>query len=239
MSGPIVVYGGSFDPVHLAHEAMVQAAIEQLQPEKVLIVPCHIPPHKEALKASNEDRLAMLELVFKQQPKVVIDTRELETEAPSFTVHTVRALRNEFGPDTSINFLLGGDSWRNFTSWFEWREILNLVNILIASRPGEALESDELKRYQNENSARTSALHDSAFGAIARLDFAEQDVASKEIRQALAKRGTIVEEDGAGESSVEESVAEENGGANAAQCLNAEVYAYIAKHGLYGAGNKP
>ncbi len=212
VSGPIVIYGGSFDPVHRAHEAMVNTALEQLQPEKILIVPCHIPPHKDPLLASNEHRLAMLELVFESKPQVCIDHRELQSDAPSYTVNTVKVLRDEFGPTVSLNFLLGGDSWSHFASWYQWEEILNVVNIVVASRPGEVQENDALLRYQQAHSCTLNELCASPFGAVAQLEFAELNIASKEIRHALAKGVTI---------------------SALAPFINEKVGEYIAKHGLY------
>lgn len=214
MAAPVLLYGGSFDPVHRAHIATVKAALNQLAPRELRVIPCHIPPHKSPTHASAEQRLAMLNIAFAGLDNVIIDTRELQRQEISYTYHTLVTLRQELTPDTSLCFILGWDSWRNFSTWHRWQDILTLVNLILVRRPGAyatATPAGELvlARYFDQHQVDIAALPASPAGKIAIMDTPEQDIASCDIRQRLSQGLSV------------------NG------LVTPEVTRYIAQHKLY------
>ena len=140
----IALLGGSFDPVHHGHIALARLFCELLHPDALRVLPAK-PWQKSALEASDADRVAMLELGFRDTGlPVVIDQRELLRGSATFTVETLRGLRAELGPEASIVFLMGADQLLNLDSWRDWEQLFELANIGVAARPGYTLEQDAL-----------------------------------------------------------------------------------------------
>lgn len=191
----VAVYGGSFDPVHKAHVAIVEQVLAVLQPQQLLVLPCRIPPHKAPLSAAAEQRLAMLALAMQTFPTVRIDTRELRSEQVSYSVTTLGHLRSELGEEVSLVFVMGLDSWVNFSSWFKWQEILQLSNLLVIHRPtnetrpaGSAPEDDPaLRHYRQQHEVAPQQLCRHRAGKVAFLNSLAMPIASSRIRQALAQ----------------------------------------------------
>ena len=140
----IALLGGSFDPVHHGHVALARLFAESLRPDELRVLPAR-PWQKAGLDASDEQRVAMLELAFADAGlAVTIDLRELEGGSPTYTVDTLRGLRAELGADASIVFLMGADQLQNLDTWRDWRELFALANLGVAARPGYTLDQDAL-----------------------------------------------------------------------------------------------
>ena len=85
----IAVFGGSFDPVHIEHIRLVEAAIEELGLDKLFVMPAHKPPHKRGKELSfDEDRLEMCRIAFRCNPKVVVSDYEIAKGGTSYTYLT-------------------------------------------------------------------------------------------------------------------------------------------------------
>ena len=131
-----VLFGGSFDPVHLGHVAVADAARRELAPDRLLWMPARLAPHKpEDPPAPAADRLALLERVVGPRPGEEISTLELEREGPSYTVDTLEALRRG-DAGTRWYLLLGADSQSHLPSWRRLDRILELAEIVLVPRPG-------------------------------------------------------------------------------------------------------
>jgi nicotinate-nucleotide adenylyltransferase len=141
--GRLGVFGGSFDPPHAAHMAMAQAAMTQLHLDRLLIVPTGQAYHKARALSDTTHRLAMCEAVWGDTPGVQIDPRETQRERPSYTVETLTELRAQW-PGAQIFLLMGADQWSAFTTWKDWRRILDMSTVVVATRPGQPGVSDEL-----------------------------------------------------------------------------------------------
>ena len=153
----VALLGGSFDPVHHGHVALARLFVELLQPSELRVLPAR-PWQKAALQASDEDRIAMLELAFRDAGlPAVIDRREIERGTPTYTVETLRGLRAELGDEASIVFLMGADQLQKLDSWRDWRELFDLANIGVAARPGYRLEHNALPPPVAEEMARRLA----------------------------------------------------------------------------------
>lgn len=165
---------------------MTEQVIAQLKPSKMHIIPCHMPPHKAGHHASNQDRSAMLVQAFGRFNEVQIDPRELEKTTVSYTVETVKEIRKETGPNVSLCFMLGQDSWLNFTSWHRWQEILDTVNIVVVNRPGAAqVVEPEQGKGVHPSEVPLVQIGEYTHGKIAKLPMPERDIASSAIRAAI------------------------------------------------------
>lgn len=185
--------GGTFDPIHHGHLRLALEACEQLNLDEVRLIPLHIPPHRTKPVASADDRRAMVELAINETAGLSIDLRELNSDEVSYTINTVKSLRDEFG-QTSLCLILGRDAFNQIDSWYQWREILNYVHIIVANRPGESVKepSSEIKAWTEQHKTNNRAqLNNNLSGYIYFIDIPMLDISSSQIRQDYAQNKTI------------------------------------------------
>jgi nicotinate-nucleotide adenylyltransferase len=186
----IGILGGTFDPVHLGHVALAAAALSQLPLAEVLWLPSGSPGHRGSPMAGARDRLAMLELATAGHARYRIDAAELESNEPTYSVHTLARLRAQLGKTQPLVLLLGSDSFLSLPTWLRWRELFDLAHFAVASRPGHHLGEGgtvpELAAEIARRSARPEQLAASAAGGIVRFDMPPVDISSSAIRAALA-----------------------------------------------------
>ncbi len=133
----IAVFGGSFDPVHIEHIRLAQAAIAELRLDKLFIMPAHTPPHKKGKELSPDtDRLEMCRIAFEDMPKVCVSDYEIAQGGTSYTYLTCRYFRETY-PSAEIFWVVGTDMLRNFPKWKNPKEILQHVTLAVCSRAEE------------------------------------------------------------------------------------------------------
>ena len=129
------LFGGSFDPVHLGHLVVADAAAELLG-ASVRLMPAREQPFKRgAAAATPAQRTAMLELAVSGNPRLTVERIELELPAPSYTVRTLRALALR-EPGNRFTLLLGTDAARELPAWHEAAALPGLADIVVFGRPG-------------------------------------------------------------------------------------------------------
>ena len=135
----IGVFGGSFDPVHIGHLILAEQCRWQARLDKVYFVPAPRPPHKHhGTVADYSDRVDLLRLALESSPDFFLETCEEKRVGPSYTVDTLRYLRQrESGHDWFL--ILGADSVRDLETWREPEEIAKLCRLLTVERPGIAI----------------------------------------------------------------------------------------------------
>lgn len=143
MSEPIVLYGGTFDPVHHGHLIAARAVAEARGYRRVMLLPAARPPHKSAATVSAEVRLAMLRLAVEGEPLFEVNDMELRRHGPSFTYDTLRALRAEH-PGSEIHLIIGTDMLRDLPLWHRSKDVVRLANIIVAARPPLHFEVGEI-----------------------------------------------------------------------------------------------
>ncbi|HZZ79723.1 MAG TPA: nicotinate-nucleotide adenylyltransferase [Gemmataceae bacterium] len=139
MAGPrmrVGVFGGTFDPVHLAHLILAEQCREQARLDQVLFVPAAVPPHKQHRAVTPfGQRVEMLSLAIAGNPVFRIDELEKDRPGPSYTVDTLTQL-HAARPDDELFFILGTDSLRDLPTWYQPRRILELAGLVIHEREG-------------------------------------------------------------------------------------------------------
>ncbi len=184
------ILGGTFDPVHLGHVALAEAALSQLPLSEVLWMPSGSPGHRAPPVAGARDRLAMLRLATEGHRRFRIDESELERSEATYTVHALTRLRAQLGNAQPLVLLLGSDSFLSLPTWLRWRELFDLAHIAHVSRPGQRASDGgprpELSAEIARRAARGEQLGASAAGRIAGFDMPPMDVSSSAVRAALA-----------------------------------------------------
>ena len=139
MSALHVLYGGTFDPVHNGHLAIARAARDALDCD-IHMMPAADPPHRAPPGANAQARVAMLQLAIADEPRLLLDRRELERGGRSWSIDTVRGLRAQLGDDAPIALLVGADSFIGLPTWKAWRALLDATHFVVAERPGNPLD---------------------------------------------------------------------------------------------------
>jgi len=142
----IGIYGGSFDPVHLGHLKTATSIKNELGIERLFLLPCYEPVHKQSLNYSSEQRLEMLSLAIQDFPELEIDTREILREGSSFMIDTLIELVEEFNNHT-ICLIIGMDSFINFKTWKQWDEFADLVHMVVLPRSGNQPDKKSLDTF--------------------------------------------------------------------------------------------
>lgn len=191
----IGVMGGTFDPVHYGHLRLAEEMAEFLGLERVLFIPAGQPPHRGAPHTAAVHRLEMVRRAVSGNPHFVVDAREVERAAPSYTVDTLTALRTEFGPERPLWLLLGADAFLGLPDWHHWRRLYELANIVVADRPGSRAQHtdampDELRHEVAQREVTDGAAAGSA-GAILLRRMTPLDISATALRGILARHGSV------------------------------------------------
>ena len=130
----IGIYGGTFDPVHLGHLLLAETCREQCRLDRVIFIPAGVPPHKQGRElTAGSLRAEMLEFAIAGYAEFSVDRTEIKRCGPSYTVETLRGLRQEYAHD-ELFFLMGADSLAEFSLWKEPREIAALASLIVVNR---------------------------------------------------------------------------------------------------------
>lgn len=144
----IVVYGGSFNPPHLGHVEAARTVSAELAPDKFLIIPTNVSPHKMLAEGSPEPRarLEMCRLAFADIPGAEISDMELQREGKSYTAQTVEELRHSF-PDDELVLVMGTDMFLSFETWYRFEYLLENCTLAVLARDED--EDVQLRRQRD------------------------------------------------------------------------------------------
>lgn len=144
----IVVYGGSFNPPHLGHVEAARTVSAELAPDKFLIIPTNVSPHKMLAEGSPEPqaRLEMCRLAFADIPGAEISDMELRREGKSYTAQTVEELRHSF-PDDELVLVMGTDMFLSFETWYRFEYLLENCTLAVLARDED--EDVQLRRQRD------------------------------------------------------------------------------------------
>lgn len=176
----IGILGGTFDPIHYGHLRTALDTQQHLGLEEIRLIPLRDPPHRPHPTLSATQRLALLHAAVDDNPLFHIDTRELERSGKSYTLDTLRSLRNEL-PQATFCLLLGSDAFNNFPRWHEPEAILGLAHLVVMQRPGEP----EPASYHERITHNPLDLQQQAAGRVLLLPVTQLEISATRIRQML------------------------------------------------------
>jgi nicotinate-nucleotide adenylyltransferase len=127
------VFGGQFDPPHNGHVMVVRSARDQLELDRVVVVPTARPPHRPAAETPPEVRFRLAQAAFAGEPGVEVSRLELDREGPSYTADTLAQLA---GPDVQLFLIVGADQLAALDSWHRPDRVRELAKLVVAARPG-------------------------------------------------------------------------------------------------------
>jgi nicotinate-nucleotide adenylyltransferase len=131
------LFGGSFDPIHLGHLLVAQAAMEELQLERLFFIPAARSPFKpDQQPAPDAQRTALIRLALAGQTGCEVDEQELRRQGTSYTIETVRDYARRF-PGAEMFYLIGADNVAKLTEWREASELARLAIFVAIPRPGK------------------------------------------------------------------------------------------------------
>ncbi|MDT8861439.1 nicotinate-nucleotide adenylyltransferase [Alkalihalobacillus sp. MEB130] len=141
------LFGGTFNPPHLGHLLFAQEVLISFELDEIWFIPVNVPPHKESDDlASNQDRVDMLVGATRDNDHFHVNTIELEREGPSYTIDTMKQLKQLY-PDDTFYFLIGGDMIEYLPKWTKIKELMELVTFIGVKRPGSTVQPNE---YSNQ-----------------------------------------------------------------------------------------
>lgn len=188
MAALIGLLGGTFDPVHNGHLAVARDALETLGADSVRLILNAVPPHRTDPECPVEHRLAMLEAAATVDDRLIPDTRELGRKGPSYSVWTLRSLRQDF-PEASLFWIIGVDAWLSLERWYRWYELSSLAHLVVVKRPGWDLSGNEGAGLSRD----IDALRRRSSGAMILCDGPGIDVSASGIRRRIASGEDVSE----------------------------------------------
>lgn len=186
---PIALLGGTFDPVHLGHLRPAIELLQNLGLAELRLVPGFVPPHRPPPRATPERRLAMLRQAIEGVPGFSIDACEFERAGPSYTVDTLRRVRNEIGPDRPLCFIMGADAFRGLMGWYQWHRLSEYAHLVIMERPGITLEAlpAELAQWLSERRIERRGVREQPAGGVRTETVSPMTVSSTGVRRYMAQ----------------------------------------------------
>ena len=168
------IFGGTFNPIHMGHLLIADAAAEALELDRVIFIPAATPPHKRPpVLAEARHRLRMVKLAIHGNPRFGCSDMEMRRGGPSYSVETLRQLLHAM-PRAKFYFLIGTDSLNELHTWREASELARLCEFICVARPGERLARTRLRGVR-----------------VHRLPGHPADISSSDIRDRLARGASV------------------------------------------------
>lgn len=179
-TGHLILFGGSFDPIHNGHLGVGRAVAEQLAGERLIFVPARRSPHKTETPTAGHHRLAMIECAIAGCELFSVSDCELKRSEPSYTLDTILHFRRELGAAVELFWLIGADQLAMFAKWYKVTELLALCRVSVMHRAG----------YPAPDFERFRGVFSPAQIAALRRDVVETpliDISSTDIRRRLGQ----------------------------------------------------
>ena len=180
--GRIGILGGSFDPIHLGHKTLGEAAVKELNLKRLIIMPAKIQPFKQHNDVTPAfHRKIMAELAFLENQRVEVSDYEIEKSEVSYTYDTLTYLKQYF-PDDELFFILGTDSFIMIEKWYKGIELLQNYSFAVSTRPG----------YRERELEAAIHKYKEKYGSeVIKIESNMPDISSTEIRQRLKSGGPV------------------------------------------------
>ena len=177
------ISGGTFDPIHYGHLIIAEQVREAMALDVIIFIPAGTPPHKvESGVTVPEKRYEMVNSAISSNPYFKISDMEIERQGYTYTVDTLKQLRNVYGNDAELFFIIGADVVAEFHTWKDYENIFGLCNFVAVMRPGFDKENI-IKDIQN--------LEERFKARIDMVDAPLIDISSTYVRERVAQGKTI------------------------------------------------
>lgn len=179
----IGIMGGTFDPIHVGHLILGEAAYEQFSLDQVWFMPAGNPPHKKNRigRATDEQRVEMVRRAIATNPHFSLSLKEMNADGYSYTYRTLEQLKEEY-PNTDFYFIIGADSLFDFHEWREPARICAACTLIVATRnqTSEALLDQTIEQQRKRFG-----------GTFYKLDTPNLDISSGMIRKWIAQKRSV------------------------------------------------
>ena len=130
----IAIYGGSFNPMHIGHEKIVDYVLNNLNMDKIIIIPVGIPSHRENNLEQSDTRLKICKEIFKRNKKIEVSDIEIKSEGKSYTYDTLLKLIDLYGENNEFFEIIGEDSLKSLKTWKNYEELLKICKFIVFRR---------------------------------------------------------------------------------------------------------
>ena len=177
------ILGGSFNPVHNGHMTVARRVLQHFALSQVRLLPLCQPVHRPSFgDVSAEQRLDMLRLAVQGEAGLSVDDREVVRGGVSYSIDTLRSLRQEL-PQHTLIWILGADAAAVLDTWREWQRLLDYAHILVVTRNGNFSCSTKLAAWMQQHTVAVARFPQGLNGSMASFTIDPVAVSSSQIRQ--------------------------------------------------------
>ena len=206
-----IIFGGTFDPVHRGHLTLAKSILGVLEKDaQIVFVPNKEPPHRPLPMASARERIDMLNLAVQGHPNLRVDDIEIKKGGVSYSIQTLKSYRKIYGPNFSLNFIVGLDAWQSFRGWHQFDQIARQSNLIVYSRPGQyTFDNSSGRTFGFQFKEKITELSDFYRGCLFYLSLKKLRISSSDVRVAARRNEDL------------------------SSMVNSDVAEYIERHRLY------
>lgn len=132
----IILFGGSFDPIHIGHVRVAQHALNRFGADELIFIPARHNPHKIEAPTSGQHRLAMIRIAIEEMERFSVSDCELTRFGPSYTLDTVLFFEEQFSSGVVLHWLIGADQLTDLPQWYRVKELLEVCRVSVMVRAG-------------------------------------------------------------------------------------------------------
>ncbi len=187
-----LVFGGTFDPIHYGHIAIIEQLRKLDKLSTIRVIPCATPALKQSPGASFSQRCKMLELGLAHFSHLIIDQREQKRSGASYTFDTLQALK-QAQPNKHLIFVIGADNLVDFQRWHRWQELAKYCHLLVINRPNfnESLIKESVAQSGFQLAKSYADLQNAHSGLIFYHTMPQKDQSSTEIRNNFQQKRSL------------------------------------------------
>ena len=146
----ICIFPGTFNPIHIGHLMMAQFAVKNFGFEKIIFIPAYLPPHKELDSNLARHRYNMVKMAVEKNFRFSVSDIEYKSEGKSYTLITVKKIREQYGIEDRLNMIIGTDAFKNIKTWYKTEELKNLVHFIVFPRGNDVINPADFEGYDYE-----------------------------------------------------------------------------------------
>jgi nicotinate-nucleotide adenylyltransferase len=193
------LFCGTFNPIHVGHLLIGECACDQFKLDKVLFVTSATPPHRRTGLLAAEHRYEMVKAAVEDNPRFEASRLELDRDGPSYTADTVTQMLEQYGEETRIFLILGGDNVRTIKDWNKAEILMKYCCFLVAPRmvyertlvakPTNQREGEFLETVKEQSS---STRYDITGARVSIIDFPPVSISSSMVRKRLKENRSVL-----------------------------------------------